>query len=373
MDNIVSKISNLGQDRLQLTKILRETDSKVFDDIPEYLSNQFPDKSFWKAIEPISLGESNVSIGGVDGGIITESMTGIDLGLVKAIGVILTYNRRGVTHTKYIPKKIPTPELFITTNPFGMHDFEVITSYKRALKEIETAIEILESQNYLDVLLMDGSFSLATRSNNPQIQEILTDIASKIKVMYELARLKGTYIAWIVKDTRQSKFVEFIGRVIPKIARKADLLDINYRKIINLGRDQSFFAYLLPNKSRSFFLKESLNELYSQYDFHFDLFSFFLKISPFDVPLRVDFMLDNRKNYDRSTEAIKIADYLSGYLIPISQVHSSYSLPIPIIEADARARIDKKEFQMIIKSIQKRVNMFDVYSKKRERSPFKFK
>lgn len=373
MENIILKISNLGQDRLHFTKILREIDTSVFNDLPEYLKKQIPDNSFWKAIDPIVLGESNVSIGGVDGGIITENLTGIDLGLVNAIGVILTYNRRGVAKTKYFPNKIPTPELYITTNPFGMHDFEVLTSYKRALKEILTAIEVLDSQDYLDVLLMDGSFSLATRSNNAQIRDTLAEIISKIIEMYEIARLKGCYIAWVVKDTRQSKFVEFIGRIIPKIARKTNLLESNYRKVINCGRDQSFFSYLLPNKSRSFFLRESLNELYTQYDFPFDLFSFFLKSSPFDIPLRIDFMLNNQKNHFISSKALKMADILSSYIIPISQVHSSYSLPVPIIEADARARIDKQEFDMIIKSIQKRVNIFDVYSKKRERSPFKFK
>ena len=76
-----------------------------------------------------------------------------------------------------------------------------------------------------------------------------------------------------------------------------------------------------------------------------------------------------------TTELIKNATDISKVVISLSEFNQNYSLPAPIIEADARARINLEDFELILDYIRNQTFNYDSIEGlklRRSRSPFKF-
>ncbi|MBI1978909.1 MAG: hypothetical protein HYS62_02480, partial [Candidatus Aenigmarchaeota archaeon] len=118
-DNLAKIISEMETQRKNVGNFLRDTNSltelELTDDILENkLIVQIPESN-----------QENLKVAGVDGGLLKKSFHGIDLMLLKAVGVIFSYNWDKLTNTEYYPSAIPSPEPRTIMDPFSDLEFEI--------------------------------------------------------------------------------------------------------------------------------------------------------------------------------------------------------------------------------------------------------
>ena len=128
--------------------------------------------------------------------------------------------------------------------------------------------------------------------------------------------------------------------------------------------------YLLHARSRSFITNRAFSN--SEIEITNIPYSFYLKVIKNDLPLRIDMLLSPGVT---PSEVARLANESSKVLLAMSDFNQNYSLPAPIIEADARARINIEEFEMILEYIRSRTfnyQSIEGIKLRRSRSPFKF-
>ncbi len=242
---------------------------------------------------------------------------------------------------------------------------------RRAITELQVALQILElSEKKIDVLLLDGSpvINKPLTSN----QKIINYYETYLSILQELifnARKKTVKLAWIVKDSKMSLMTKFLGRILPfMIDRMPELLELDYRNIINNSRDMDLFYYLLDFQYRSMVLKLDFN-VSQDFAKKFAFYNFYLKTARFDIPLRVEIFQPLQKE---TKEMIKEINILAETILPLSQYYKNYGIPAPIVEADARAKIKETEVDAFFHLMRKRFPIPDLWLRRRERSPWKF-
>ncbi|MFX1285464.1 MAG: DNA double-strand break repair nuclease NurA [Promethearchaeota archaeon] len=314
---------------------------------------------------------SGLTMGGIDGGYASRLFIGFDIFAFRAIAVFSTYTAEGIQKTTYYPAR--TPPLEITVSDVGLSsiDFENMGAIRRAITELQIASQVLEqSTKKLDILLLDGSPVI--RKPLTKNQKILNYYQSYLSILSRLvllARKQGIKMAWIVKDSRLNLFTKFLGQVIPFVAEElADILSLDYRRIINRSRDMDLFYYLLePNvRSMAYYRQFNISKKFSQ---EFALYAYYLKTAPFDIPLRIElFQSINRDQPD----LIKEINFISEAILPVSQYNKNYGIPAPIVEADARAKIKETEIDALFQLIRIRHPTPDFWFYRRKRAPWKF-
>jgi hypothetical protein len=313
---------------------------------------------------------------GVDGGIQTASLLGIDILLVRAVAAVISYAHRGIYSTRYFPSRNPQPKVLVSMERFSPREFDATVSLKRVLEELTTALMLIsDPDRHIDLLLMDGSLTTSTYfvySENSILKPLADEVLATMKSLIETSQERGVLLAFVVKDSRSSHFVEFIGKLLPLIADEVpDLLKIGYRRILRASRDQDFMSRLLRTGTRSFCLRRGQLEFPDVNRPEGDVFSFYVKPAPYDFPLRVEFAQEKMSSDEA---ALRIADAtankISTLLLPLSQFHSAYALPAPIIEADARARLPNHVMDAILQMLRNRAPLLETMRKKRERNPF---
>lgn len=343
--------------------------------IPDYLDKYIIDDFIISSpIKKTSL--SSVTVAAVDGGVTIGSMIGIDIIGLKATGVYFKYGQNKISRVNYYPKKHQSIKLIPSYHNFSNNDLNLYASLRRSILELKTALLVLnEAPSTIDYLLMDGTHSLKRiMSSNIEINRQTGIYFAFLRKLVIKSNSLGTKLAFIVKDTRNSTFTELLSKLLPHIINSIpSLYNIDYRGIIESVRDSNLFFKLLPPKTRSFIINRTYNQQ-DQVKFSFIPYSTFLKVIENDNPLRIDFIgaLNANKN-----EIKRLGDELSQIVLSLSNFNPFYSLPAPIIEVDARSRINLKEFNKVLESLQSLTfgigSSIDTKPLKRSSSPFKFK
>ncbi|MFW9990487.1 MAG: DNA double-strand break repair nuclease NurA [Candidatus Odinarchaeota archaeon] len=364
---IIKHLNEAGNERGKMVSVLRKLDEQPLQQLPNYLRESFKDEFLFQIVEPEVL--NGISVAGVDGGLVTTSLVSLDLIMIRAISVIFHYSANGIKQIDYVPSKHPGVEFFPSDSIHGYSEFETFSGYQRVIKELEVANQVLKSyREHVDILYMDGALNLG--KFRPGLEKYQARIKLLTGELLENARKRGSTVAWCVKDSRTSYFLEFFGELVPKVARHIpEILNLDYRSILKSSRDQHFMGIFLPVNSRSFLLKRTTGVDEIMEEIEKEMYSFYLKPTAYDVPFRIDFAMPRGvpDNYISNT-----AEKIASVTLPLSRIHEGYSVPVPIIEADARARINQKEFQALVSSIRKRIFALDTLALKRERSPFSF-
>ena len=338
----------------------------------------FSHQTFFKEIKRIK-NLNGLTIGGIDGGLVKRTFTGIDILGYRSCGVTFTYGPSRINHTYYYPSKNPPIQHFATEAPYSLYESDQVGSQLRANFELETAINLLKKNpKKIDFLLMDGSYNdlYETRKTDSSNTEVLLK-QRYIELLYDLkeeAHSKGTTVGWIVKDSRLRQFNTVIKDKLPELTKELpELLALDCFNLLESIYDQTLMSYILPASSRSFIVpKKDLSIDPFNPTKSISGFSYYLKTNSFDTPLRIDFFNPDISVPDE-TVMYRIADRLATIVLILSEFHPMYSFPTPLIEADARSRISNIEFQMLMDSIQQRIpNCIETMNLRRNRSPFRF-
>ncbi len=340
--------------------------------IPEFLKSGIVDTCMITPIqEKVKL--SGLHVGAVDGGLVTSSLAGMEILGLKAVGVYLHYGTHNITKTKYVPNKHHDITLLPVYTNFTATDFDLYSSLQRSILELKAGIQLLdEAPASLDYLLMDGSFQFKRISTqNTEINVLFGKYFAFLRKLYSKAQIHNTTLLFIVKDSKKSTFISILSQLLPHVISSfPELYSIDYRTMIQNLRDATFMHYLLQPRTRSLIINRSFST--EDVEITNIPYSFYLKVVKNDIPLRVDMLL--RPNMTPG-EITKIANECSSVLLAMSDFNTSYSLPAPIIEADARAKINVEEFEMILEYIRSRTfnyHTIEGIKLRRSRSPFKF-
>ncbi len=322
-----------------------------------------------KIIIPIERGDlENLKIAGVDGGIVKHSLHGIDLMLLRAVGVIFYFKNNKLEKVDYWPEALPAPIPKVIFDPFTDVELEVNSNFERQLVEVKNAIELVEKFKP-DILFLDGSI-IPHYTERPAEHSLLFPTYRKLIEAYtELfykVRESGTALAGIIEDSRGTRFCEIVNQRI--LARVKDEIATEIKLLLNRTRDTNLLTYALKLGERTFVFRYSSfpeqHPILKEFGGKIanSIFSFYLKTAEFDRPLRVDFFAEK--------EFIKLANFISSILLALAG-HSSYGMPSVLIEADQRAKLSEKDLELFYHDLlAKAGNLAALFLQRREQRPF---
>jgi len=135
--------------------------------------------------------------------------------------------------------------------------------------------------------------------------------------------------------------------------------------VLEKSKDTNLLDYVLEKGERttSFYYAPLINILsnspFKEFDLR-DFASFYIKLSSFDSPIRVDFFNDKQDCPN------KIASVLSSLV-----VSEEYSMSSILIEADIRARLSEKELELFYQELLGRLGFISgIRQRRRERRLF---
>lgn len=252
---------------------------------------------------------------GVDGGVLKKRYSAGDVAAARAVAAILDYTASEL-ETSYIPGKKPEPDfrIFESGNDQGL---EQDTEALRLQKEVSVAVKAVDQA---DKVFMDGSI-VPSYSKDESVLE-------KYNQLYRSAE-KGCLIG-VVEDSYGLKMSEVLEeRLGLEIGRVRDTLLMD--AILEEG-ERSFVRRYSESPVEHPVLQKLEEKQVN------NLFTFYVKLSSRDLPLRIDYYGD-----------VEDADEIAGNLMYM-KASDSYTVPAPVIEADKRAKIP----QEYLKRLEKR-------------------
>ncbi|MGC8812056.1 MAG: DNA double-strand break repair nuclease NurA [Candidatus Aenigmatarchaeota archaeon] len=347
-EELVKKIEKMEIERRNFGELLRK--------LP--FSSGIEDKQIFE-VEKSNL--ENLKIAGIDGGMVKRSLHGIDLMLLRAVGVIFSYSKGKLEKVEYYPEAMPTPLPKIIFEPLHEIEFEINSNYERQIVEVTTASEVIEKFKP-SIIFLDGSI-IPHYTEKPAKNSILFPTYKKLIQSYlELflkSREKNTILAGVIEDSRGTRFCELV-----KEASK-DLLE--FKPLLETTKDTNLLTYALKVGERTLVFNYSSepekHPILKEFgEFSNCVFSFYLKTAEFDRPIRIDFLAEK--------DCVKTANFISSVLLALSG-HSGYGMPSVLIEADQRARLTEKDLELFYYDLlAKAGNLASLFSLRREQRPF---
>ena len=360
LDEIIDEISYLETRRIKIGQFLKE----INDSFRIGPNEEIPEKKIINRVS--SWNFKDIKVLGVDGGIVKHSYHGLDLMLMRAVGVNFIYSKEKLKNVEYYPSSNPAPNPRIIFDSFSDIELNSCYNFERQIMEIETMIESIKKFNP-DFAFLDGSVipHYIAKPDNPVLKDYYDSLIEAYKAMFETANRKDTILAGIIEDSRGVKFCDILKRrVLSQI--KLDLVK-ELKLILEKTKDSNLLYYVLERGERTCVFNYSQNPKFHPILREFKeiknfLWSFYVKTVNFDRPLRVDFI--------GSENMIEKADKISSILIQTSG-HSSYGFPAVLIEADQRARLSEKDLDMFYSELINRIgNISTLFKMRRETRPF---
>lgn len=308
-------------------------------------------------------GLKNVKVVGVDGGIVKKNLHGFDCILTRSVGVCFHYINGVIKDVRYYPSKSPVPIPEVKESLSDL-DFSYFSSLLRIKSEIKTALKSIETFKP-DVLLLDGSIVLHY-SNKPsrtsETYKLYEDVVILYKKLFQRALRNETILAGVIEDSRSSNFCNMIKEnIISKIKSEATY---EIEKILEKTIDTSLLYLILEIGERTIsfpYTKDNEHHIILK-DFgniSKDIYTFYIKTSKFDRPLKIDIL---GKKYVKK---------LSSIIVSISGHHPNYGLPAPIVEADHVAKLSEMDMERFYSSLCNYTgNIPSLMKLRREERPF---
>jgi len=308
----------------------------------------------------------DVVVSAVDGGLVKKSFHGLDLMLLRAIGVLFYYKDDKLEKVEYFPEAVPTPIPNVIFDPFSDLEFELKSNIERQITEINTASQLIEKLNP-HILLLDGSI-VPHYTERPSENSLLFPTYQKMidsyKKLFEKVGEKGTILAGVIEDSRGARFCEIINKSI--LSKAKGVKDIKI--LLEKTKDTNLLSYVLNLNERSFVFRYSSNpeehpvlkEFGSKLSYN--IFTFYLKTAEFDRPIRIDFL--------GSKGIFNVANQLSSVLLALT-AHGTYGIPSVLIEADQRAKLTERDLDLFYHDLlTKTGNLASLFRLRREQRPF---
>lgn len=351
LDSIAEKIDSLEGQRERLGSFLREIkDVEIKDD-------EIMESRLSLPVERSDLKDRKVA--GVDGGLVKQPYHAVDLVLTKAVAAVFEYDG-DLKNVSYIPDALPVPKLSVFTEPFSSRDFSLTANLERMDTEIEIMLETLKADP--DLLILDGSI-VPHPSTKPEKDSPVYERFEELMENYEmLFRRADCLLAGVSEDSRAKKFAGIVSnKILDKVNnRKVDSLS----EILNTTRDTNLLFHILNKGERSFCFTYFDGEVENSMPIDSEkIYSFYLKTTEYDRPVRVDFYTES--------DPVDTADGIASLLLPLSSHNEEYGIPAPLLEADSRASLKEEELDFIHSTLQDKVgNIPSLYKLRRNKRPF---
>lgn len=358
-EEFAKKIADIENQRKKVGDFLKEVNSSVNLTLGAEIFEE-------KIILPVKKEILNeISIAGIDGGMVKHSLHGIDLMLLRAVGVLFSYKDDKLSEVKYYPGSLPSPIPYVVFDPFSDLEFEMNSNMERQIVEINTAREVVERFKP-DFLFLNGSivphYTEKPAKNSLLFATYERMIESYIS-LFSAVKDSNTILAGVIEDSRGTRFCEVVNQ---KILEGIDAADVKI--LLSKTKDTNLLSYALELGERSFVFKYSPNPEDHPILKEFGgqtankIYGFYLKTAEFDRPIRVDFFADKG--------IVPMANKLSSVLLATCG-HSGYGIPSVIIEADQRAKLSEKDLQTFyLDLINKTGNLPGLFNLRRNQRPF---
>ncbi len=370
IDDISKRIKTYNEHRKLFQELFREVkDSLNPSEFPPAFGIKTSDKLFTEKVPKTNI--EGLKFAGVDGGVIHRSLNYFDIALIRAVGVLFFHRMETNPIVKYFPEEQPFPDILTSIEPLSQNEIESLISIWRMQKEIRCGISLIE-EDLPDIIMLDGSVLPVIDIRQVNQSEFLLSQYRKLKALYRrlytLCQKNRTVLCGIVKDSRSAVLTSKLSGLLPHLSKVPEfqkLLNIDYRPIIRQLRDTDLLYHVLDVNERTFeFFLSSFNDESDKDLPDFDIHCFYLKTAEFDTPLRVEYPLLFSSQHDQ-------AQTISSLVNAVSKFNPEYGLPNVIIEADARARLQETDADILVDEIAAKIG-FTGFSlqKRRNRSPF---
>ncbi len=322
--------------------------------------------SLVKTVEMDPLPE--LTVAGVDGGLLEQQLHGLDLILVRALAAIFHYRNAELERAEYLPSEVPPPKLIDVAEPLDAKEFELLTGMERQLAELEVAADAVQESG-AGLLLLDGSVVPQYVDRFPHSTLLLERYQKLIEAytgLYRLCAESGALLAGAVKDSRGGRFVDILRHgVLPVFG---DLgLEQKDLAILERSRDTALLDHLLGVGERTpaftYAEKPASYVLRDLGVWATKVHAFYVKTVPFDRPLRVEFV-------DCEGEVTKTTGRIASLVYALSSHHDAFGLPSVLIEADVCARLAEEDLCIVRDSIADRLGSSSLLGLRRHRRPF---
>lgn len=311
---------------------------------------------------------TDLTVAGVDGGLLEQQLHGLDLILVRALAAVFHYRNAELEMAKYIPNEVPPPKLIDVAEPLDAREFELLTCMERQLTELEVAANVV-LESGVELLLLDGSVVpqyVDRFPHRPLLLERYQKLIEAYAGLYQACARSGTLLAGAVKDSRGGRFVDILGhKVLPAfgnlgleqedleaLERSRDTILLDH--LLGVGERTPAFTY--AEKPASYVLRD-LGPWAAK------VYAFYLKTVPFDRPLRVEFI-------DCWNQPVKSVDRIASLVYALSSHHDGFGLPSVLIEADACVRLAEEDMCIVRDSIADRLGPLALLELRRNMRPF---
>ncbi len=361
LDSIAERIRKQEGQRRKVAKALVGLREVALDGVEEIIEHSL--------VEPIKQDAlADLTVAGVDGGMLEQQLHGLDLILLRAIVAIFHYHKAGLEWAKYFPSEIPFPCLIDVTEPLDAREFELLAGMERQLTEIELATEALRA-NEVKLLLLDGSVVpqyIDRFPHNKSLLERYHELLNAYTKLYETCAESGVLLAGAVKDSRGGRFIDIIRhKVIPSLGGLG--LEEKELEILEHSRDTVLLDHVLGVGERTsiFHYAESPSKyvLRDIGKWAMRVYAFYLKTVLFDRPLRVEFI-------EFRDDPVATADSVAPLVYALSSHHDAFGLPSVLIEADVCARLTEEDLSIVRDSIADRLGPSALLDLRRNRRPF---
>ncbi len=305
-----------------------------------------------------------LKIAAVDGGLGLRQYLGVQITLIKVTVVLYDFDSYdGSPSIRNFPP-IYNDEyysLFSDDLPISEKLGRTLAGLRRTLAENSMLLNFLRSEsNFPDLVLLDGSLLPPPPLIYQNIPDILNQFYNacikSYEELYEFCNEHNIVLIGSVKDSRSSMFINLFNRALPYLIAHYSSLkrlqEIPYRKHLKYFTDSEFLFKIIPPKNRStVFCIESditrrLNRKKSSIE-KIGVFGSYVQISPYDIPVRFEFLSKNDSNYVR-----KRINLIANILFPISQINPQCTIPLPQIEAHIRAHLPDTEIELITNQLE---------------------
>ncbi|MBI4009673.1 MAG: DNA double-strand break repair nuclease NurA [Candidatus Aenigmarchaeota archaeon] len=366
MDNFVQLtetlakiISEMESNRRNVGNFLKE--SNEFTELT--VDNEVIEKKIIHSTDAAEL--KGLKIAGIDGGLVKKSFHGIDLMLLRAVGVIYDYTD-GNLKVEYYPNAIPAPIPRAINDPLDDLGFELNSNIERQITEINMAIEVLEKYEP-DLLLLNGSviphYTFVPEKGS-FVYVNYENMISAYNKLFDAVKSRKTILAGVIEDSRGTRFCEILSKAMninfdPNIPPE-------FKIVLNHTKDTNLLAYTLNHGQRTFTFPYSSetesHPILRNFPAAKQIFTFYLRTAEFDRPLRVDFLAD-KGNVDT-------VNRISSILLALAS-NSSYGTPSVIVEADQRAKLSENDLEIFYHDIlNKAGNIESLLQQRRNQRPF---
>jgi hypothetical protein len=329
----------------------------------------------------------DLKIMAIDGSNVSSNFYGCDIALLQTMGVIYNFDTVGKLQISYYPKNgLENMKLFKILKNSSEQEITTQISLERAFMEVNLANQLIieslkrkknkSSFRQVDMIILDGSVLAESfnpvYSQNNSISTKYSNLFKEYNKLYTLCNREKITLVGVVKDTRSSTFVKMFKRRIPYIIRKnpilEDIMELNYRKLMNYFSDLDFFHRILqPGERSACFSLHSARNYENDYNlggttktepsnkepfFKFECFAGYIKSVKYDFPVRFEFIAE--KN-ERSEKILDNATKIASILLPISSKMEDFNLPIPQIEAHIRAKLTESDLKTVLKYLEREI------------------